>query len=394
MPHTRERHLAPLLQKSLKYWPVVCLLGARQVGKSTFLKQLQGYRYSTLDDPGLHELAQRNPQSVLIPPCIIDEAQKAPMLFDAVKRDVDERKTPGKFILTGSVRFTKRSLIRESLTGRTKMIQLHPFMCSEALELRFEDRWSNSSIQKVAVRVARADLEKTLSRGGMPAIFAARSRAEVSSYWKSLIDSYVYRDLLYAIPRNARPTLALKILKSIAEILALGETPTFSRILRKTGGARTQVERHLIGLEDLMVVHRVPHLGASAAKDMFLPFDSALFLELLELDDARADVAVHLGCLRIRLIGEFLAVQQITDSHQSAAYLESPRGQRVDLVTKTRKGGYALYQIHEEPVPHDYDLRFLRAQAAKQQARAIALTSIDHSQSLPGVSLLPWEQML
>src|SRR4051812_8504759 len=109
MPHTRARFLAALNQKSLKFWPIVCLVGARQVGKSTFLKQLKDYTYSTLDDPGLYELALKNPKTLLKPPCIIDEAQKVPSLFDAVKMDVDEKRIPGKFILTGSVRFSSRT---------------------------------------------------------------------------------------------------------------------------------------------------------------------------------------------------------------------------------------------------------------------------------------------
>jgi len=382
-----------LIQKSLKFWPVVCLAGARQVGKSTFLKKIEGYQYLTLDDSGLSELASKNPSSLLTPPCIIDEAQKAPALFDAVKLDVDLQKKPGKFILTGSVRFSKRTLIRESLTGRAKVIQLHPFTCAEMLELPFENRWSSSSPEVLKIRVKRGDWEKSLTRGGMPGVFAVRNQTEARSYWRAMIESYIYRDLLFTVPKNTKPALALKILKAVAEILALGETPTFARILKKTGGARVQVERHLLGLEDLMILNRIPHWEASSTKDQFLPFDSAFFLAILELEDARTDVAIHTSCNQIRLWNELLASRQVCDHADPIYYAESSQGQKVHLISKNKAGKLNFYQIFAEPVPHEYDLRFLRAQARKVNGEAIALTPIQKPKAVPGAKLVPWEQM-
>ena len=158
-------------------------MGSRQVGKSTFLRGLSRYRYLTLDDPGLAALAEQNPKEILVPPCVIDEAQKAPKIFDAVKLNVDQEKRPGKFVLTGSVRFSRRTLIRESLTGRAKTIQMFPLTCSETLALPFQDRW----VREIDTsRVSRKEWQRYLAKGGMPAIFAARNSAETASYWSSL----------------------------------------------------------------------------------------------------------------------------------------------------------------------------------------------------------------
>jgi predicted AAA+ superfamily ATPase len=261
------------------------------------------------------------------------------------------------------------------------------------LELPFENRWSSLTPETLKMRIKRVEWEKVLTKGGMPGVFAVRSRAEVGSYWRALIESYIYRDLLFTVPKNAKPALALKILKAVAEILALGETPTFARILRKTGGARAQVERHLLGLEDLMILNRIPHWEASAAKDQFLPFDSAFFLALLDLEDARTDAAIHTSCNQIRLWNELLAARQISDLGDPFYYAESAQGQKVHLISKNQSGKVHFYQIFSEPVPHEYDLRFLRAQAKKVNGRAIALTAIQEAQSLPGVKLVPWEQM-
>lgn len=391
MPHARPRHLNSIVTKSLGFWPVVCLVGSRQVGKSTFLKGLSRYRYQTLDDPGLAALALRNPDEILDPPCVIDEAQKAPRVFDAVKMNVDREKRPGKFILTGSVRFSRRTLVRESLTGRAKTIQMFPLTCSEALALPFRDRWLRVGNES---RVVRKDWQRYLAKGGMPAIFSARNDAETASYWNSLTESYVYRDLLLAVPKNPKPALAMAALRAIAEILALGEIPTFARILKKTGGTRAALERHIQGLEDMMILHRIAHWGASRTKDLFLPFDSAFFLNLLRLSSPAHDAAIHLACLYIALMNEARATAQSADRTADIQYAVSPKGEMIHLITRDRKNAPVFWKITEEPVPHAYGLRFLSAMGDKHKGVARVLTSSDRDFRLNSVQILPWERVL
>lgn len=391
MPHLRPRHLASTLSRALKYWPVLCLVGSRQVGKSTFLRGLPRYRYHSFDDIALAALAERNPSQFLDPPCVIDEAQKAPSIFDAVKLDVDREKRPGKFILTGSVRFSRRTLIRESLTGRAKTLQMYPLTCAETLELAYENRWQ--SVPRSS-RVVRKDFQRYLARGGMPGIFAARSQADTASYWNTLIESYVYRDLLLAVPKNPRPRLALAILKAVAEILALGELPTFSRIFRKTGGTRALVERHIQGLEDMMVLHRIGHWKSSRTKDILMPFDSAFFLTLLGLDSPLHDAAIHAACLHIALINEALSQAQSADRSLEARYAISPKGELIHLITPGPKNHPMFWKVVEDAVPHDYQLRFLVAQAEKNAGQAIILSSTEKPFQQTKTTVLPWESVL
>src|SRR3989338_3200058 len=352
MPHMRQRSLDPLLKRSLTFWPVVCLIGARQVGKSTLLRKLPGRKYLSLDDPALLDLASRNPKSLLSPPCSIDEAQKSPRIFDAVKLDVDEEKKPGKYILTGSVRFSQRILIREALTGRAKTLQLFPFTCAEANELPHILRWTLDGDRPFQPRLSRKLFEKHLERGGMPAIFAARNFVEARSYWKSLIDGYVYRDLPLTLEKNGRPALAVAILRVMAEILSLGERATFVRILKKTGGTRLMVQRHLQSLEDMMIVHRIPQLGGSPQNDIFLPFDPAFFLSLLDVESSRHDAAVHLGCLQIVLLNEILAQGQYADHPLGVRYALSSGGEIIHFVTAGPKKSLRFWKLFAEPVPH------------------------------------------
>jgi len=134
MPHLRLRILENQIRHDLSWSPVVSVLGMRQVGKSTLLSQL-GKTYMTLDDDETLRKFERGDWSTVEAsetPLVIDEAQKSPGLFDRVKLIVDRRKRPNQFLLTGSVRFLSRKQIRESLTGRTSLLELLPLTLAES----------------------------------------------------------------------------------------------------------------------------------------------------------------------------------------------------------------------------------------------------------------------
>src|SRR3989338_1778801 len=97
MPHRRERHLTGFLKKQSSFWPVVGVVGLRQVGKSTLFRELIGLsaHYLTLDDEDTRGNAEASPKAFLVrqeTPLVLDEVQKCPALFDAVKSAVDRRR--------------------------------------------------------------------------------------------------------------------------------------------------------------------------------------------------------------------------------------------------------------------------------------------------------------
>jgi hypothetical protein len=86
----------------------VLLNGARQTGKTTLAREMAGepgFQYFTLDDAATLALAADDPSGFirnLTGPVVIDEIQKAPDLFPAIKLAVDKDRRPGHFLLTGS----------------------------------------------------------------------------------------------------------------------------------------------------------------------------------------------------------------------------------------------------------------------------------------------------
>jgi len=102
-----DRAFTSLLQEYLKVFPVVAVVGSRQVGKSTLVRQPvigESRRYLTLDDIGLLSVAQTDPKGFLSGEgdrLMIDEVELAPVLLREIKRLVDNDRRPGRFLLTG-----------------------------------------------------------------------------------------------------------------------------------------------------------------------------------------------------------------------------------------------------------------------------------------------------
>src|SRR5450759_905287 len=94
---------------ALKNAPVTLIVGPRQSGKSTLVRQLAGEglagTYLTLDDVRTYTAITKDPQGFVLSRegnVIIDEVQRAPEVFRAIKLSVDRDRTPGRFLLTGS----------------------------------------------------------------------------------------------------------------------------------------------------------------------------------------------------------------------------------------------------------------------------------------------------
>ena len=130
------------MEDKLKYlsthFPVVMVCGARQVGKTTLLKQIKSenkqLQYVTLDYPRLRMLAREDPELFLQqyqPPLIIDEIQYAPELLPYIKIRADQLRRNGMYFLTGSQMFHMMKNASESLAGRIGILTMHSLSGAE-----------------------------------------------------------------------------------------------------------------------------------------------------------------------------------------------------------------------------------------------------------------------
>ncbi len=182
----------------------VMVTGARQVGKSTMLKELaagEERTYVNLDNSRDRELAKRDPGlffQVYKPPILIDEAQKAPELFEYIKMLCDESDQTGLFWLTGSESKKLLKEARDSLAGRICILRLYSLSQREkagkcdlggmefsftALSERAADFPENNLI----------DVYTHIWEGGMPGTIGMTAEQRME-YYESYIETYLMRD--------------------------------------------------------------------------------------------------------------------------------------------------------------------------------------------------------
>jgi hypothetical protein len=181
-----ERDIRRILEESRD--AIQVLRGPRQCGKSSLLLRMDDrFREVSLDDPGLRDYAQRDPELFLRSfgddDLLIDEAQYAPALFPSLKRRADLFKRKGGpprtiLRLTGSNQILMDHSVKESLAGRASYFDLNTLSVAEVLAGR------DSAIQDI------------LFCGGWPELHATAKHPH--RYLDDYINTYVEKDVVLA----------------------------------------------------------------------------------------------------------------------------------------------------------------------------------------------------
>ncbi len=135
----KQRLLSHRFRGVLGTFPIIIIGGARQTGKSTMLLRdplcSENRSYYTCDDPTVLLALQESPDSFFLEGrrYAIDEAQRVPEMFLALKRAVDRDRLVGRFLISGSAQFLLLKNIGDSLAGRATYLRLHPFTINERL---------------------------------------------------------------------------------------------------------------------------------------------------------------------------------------------------------------------------------------------------------------------
>jgi predicted AAA+ superfamily ATPase len=199
----KPRLLEEKLIELFRYYPVVAVLGARQVGKSTLVETLfRSQMASVVFDPVVDvENARQDPEFFLQnhpPPVFFDEIQYAPELLGPIKRQVDRLKQKGLYILSGSQHLAVIRNISESLAGRVAVMPLYPMTRREIAGLEksaFLENWVQGKAIFSDIQIAApALLYPLIWRGGYPGVVDMPEHL-IGNYWQSYLQTYVERDV-------------------------------------------------------------------------------------------------------------------------------------------------------------------------------------------------------
>jgi len=200
-----HRELERKFLKMSGFFKAVLVTGARQVGKTTMLKQLAkgtNRTYVTLDNSLVRDLAKKDPvlffQTYKLP-ILIDEVQKAPELFSQIKIICDESEENGLIWMTGSQQYGLMKNVRESLAGRVGILELYGYSQREKRRVEFSDEldFSLPTLQARQKMVEKNDVTKIFKHiweGGMPQVYGCdvENRDE---YFNAYIETYLLRDV-------------------------------------------------------------------------------------------------------------------------------------------------------------------------------------------------------
>ena len=247
-----KRALEPLLLTSLRRFPVVALVGPRQVGKTTLARtvarKLGRVVYLDLERPS--DAAKLTDPELYLEPLadrlvILDEIQRRPELFPVLRSLVDAKRANGRFLILGSASPDLSRQASESLAGRITYHELTPFAAGE-----------------VATRAR--DTRMTLwTRGGFPGSYLASSNARSLAWREAFIETHLQRDL---------PALGVRIpaaaLRRFWEMLAHyhGQLWNASKIAGSLGVTPPTAKHYLDTLEDTFMIRQLPPFAANLKK--------------------------------------------------------------------------------------------------------------------------------
>jgi len=241
------RFIEAKLGEALADTPIALIHGPRQCGKTTLAQKYgatHGYEYFSFDDPVVTAAAEADPVGFVgdLPSrATLDEVQRVPSLFTALKSVVDRDREPGRFILTGSANVLFVPKLADSLAGRMAILRLHPLSQSELAgdDPRFLDRLFRGQFRtRTHERLGRL-LPAMIASGGYPAALARSSHNRRVAWYRDYIEALIQRDvrdLARIRSLEVLPRLLALVAAQTAQLMNVSELASPFRISRPTVG--------------------------------------------------------------------------------------------------------------------------------------------------------------
>ena len=276
--HNLPRHMHAELANALRASRIVNLVGPRQVGKTTLVRDLFGEgEFLTLDDEAVLSAVEADAYGLLDEkrkglgdrPLIIDEAQRSKSMALAIKRIVDLNRRRGQFLLTGSSNAFSAARVSDSLAGRTLTLKLWPLTVAEIKE-RGPHQILDWALQRNprladlpgAENATRGEYIELVLAGGYPDIHDLPSRARQQRY-RSYLDAIVERDVADVLPIR-KPDALRRLIERMAA--RTGGELNVSALASDLGIQRPTVEQYLDVLTKLSIINRLGHWTSSEGR--------------------------------------------------------------------------------------------------------------------------------
>lgn len=367
------------IKEALSDTPVVLLVGPRRAGKTTLARKMQeaGRTYLTLDSQTTLDIAQADPVGFIrgLDQATIDEVQRAPELFLAIKKTVDEDYRPGRFLLTGSANVMILPRVADSLAGRIETIRMLPLARSEITGQTpaFLERLFAGNLQGTREETVGDNLVRAVLAGGFPEAIARESERRRQAWARSWLTSVLTRDL-----------------RDIAEIQKLSELPKFVRLLAEHSGQLvnyTQLgssvdvnyktgQRYVSLLEQVFLIATVQPWYTNVLKRIartpklhFLDCGLLAAARGLTFDRVKSDRGKFGALLESFVFSEILKLMTASDLQLTPYHFRDQQMREVDIVLERDDGMIAGVEVKSAASVDSSDFAGLRvlAEACKER---------------------------
>lgn len=392
-----KRNVIKKIQTALSDTPVILLNGARQTGKSTLVKTLianeNNVSYYTLDDIGTLAAMHADLTGFIFKQnglTVIDEVQKIPDLFSAIKLTVDSDRRPGRFLLTGSANVLLLPKISESLAGRMEIISLWPFSQGEIADVcdTFIDYIFAKEI--TALKFLKFSREKLLTRvlaGGYPEVLTRATNVRRQDWFAAYITAILQRDVkdIANIDGLVMMPKLLKLLATRASALL-----NYADISRASAIPHSTLTRYLALLQATFLIYTVSpwsnNLGKRLVKMPKLFFnDTGLLGYLLGIDQAGLETNPYFvgALLENFVVTELMKQLTWNETRAELFYYRTQAGREIDVILENRAGQIVGIEIKASATITAKDFQHLKSLAADLKERF-----------LRGIVLYTGDQML
>ncbi|MGO9481745.1 MAG: ATP-binding protein [Candidatus Kryptoniota bacterium] len=346
------RNIAPRLLEALRESPVTLLIGARQTGKSTLAKWIvqehHKARYITLDDASMLAAARNDPTGFIQgfdENLVIDEVQRAPELFIAIKSEVDRKKAPGKFLLTGSANVLFLPRVAESLAGRMEIVKLFPFSETEIDSKKdsFLDYIFGKRIQFAAgYRRKAKSIQGTIIRGGFPEVVQRTRNERRAAWFESYVTAILQRDI-----RDISNVEGLTALPRLLSLIASRSSTllNYAELANSSGIPQTTLKRYMALFDTTFLVQLLPAWSSNFSKRLIKTpkvfiTDTGLTAHLLGIDTRRllSDHVLLGKMLECLVFSELSKHQSWSKGNYRLYHFRTAAGEEIDFLIERADG--------------------------------------------------------
>ena len=329
-----QREADKALTQLAKWYPVVAVVGPRQSGKTTLIKNVfKDYTYVNLEDDFNRRLATSDPVGFVNSfgsHVVFDEIQNCPALFSQIQVTSDENEITGNYVISGSRNLALSKNIRQSLAGRVGILKLLPLSLNEI----------NSSSESLSVNDA-------MLLGGYPRLYASQIKHQ--NFYRNYIETYVDKDV-----RIDLKEINLSDYKKMIRVCAqyAGNLINYSNIASAVGISRQTVKSWMSLLMESFICFELPAFYSNKLKSLTKSpklyfYDTGLLCYLLGVKSTE-DLMFSANKGQIFenfVISETVKKYHNSDSDGSLYFYRDNSKREIDLVDATNANDIQLAEI-------------------------------------------------